>query len=371
MGDEERKSLKERVAAARDQRQRSQTIQEARRELQEAVEGLLLSKDFFEALSDGDGLGISMLRVEGYPQPRAAATWLLKSWEDWVKAISFFAIYKDKRGEAARQILAVIGPFNENEITREVLSGYFNKVIRPSQRIYQPQQFDNFLFHLVNEGLVVRHLSQPAFGQTIKWKGEYYGSSSQIKISRSIWPFIERVKRRVERYSELAESVLPRLQPLEDSHSLDNDLTSQNFQRLLTHADTMIGMMVIWDVNSKMRGKWDKETQTRKPPEDAGLLAVLVGRKTVGTSLLIEGWEADKSLPFSKEEIIELPVFALNFTMTNEITSLAFSNESLKRVSQEEREGWWRIQWLLNRWLSREGRYRIPALPEAQETPSR
>jgi len=361
---EQKPSLRERLEAARQQRRQSQAIQAARQELQEANEGLGYSKDFFEVLALGDGLGIEGLRALGYPRPTAVATWLNKSWEDWLKEMRSFSTYQGNKGKAAQEILAVVEPLNENETTREVLSGYFAKVVRPSQNIYRREQFDSFLWSLTAEGLAAKHLKQPAFGRNLEWKKEWYGPSSGLRISGALWSFVERAKRRVERYSEVAETILPRLEPLKAQASFEDELELQNLHRLITHVE-MVGLMLVWEARTQVRGEWDAEAQRHKL-EEAGLLAILIGRFVEGSSLVIGGWEADKPLPFPKEAV-ELPGFDINFTVTGAIASIAFRREALQDASQKEREGWRRIQWLMNRWLNMEGRYYIPALPKSQE----
>lgn len=143
---------------------------------------------------------------------------------------------------------------------------------------------------------------------------------------------------------------MPRIQPLLDQATLENNPEEQQLHKLLTFQD-QVGMMVIWDANLLMG------------EEEIGLLAVLIGRMVPASSFVLGGWIADQPLSLPNEEAYELPTL-LVYERPDSGLEVGFQQAQL---SKEEWDSVRKIQRLIRRRLGLEGKFRIPALMQPKQ----
>lgn len=342
---ERQSSLGERLATLREQRAQGKNVGQI---LNEAQEGLLYSKEFFGAVADTDTLGIAYLRnVLGYPLPKAVATWYEKSWKDQLASIIGLG------DEVAKRALETFRLFQENELLWQTLQVVVDEIGRPSRRIYNDAQFNGFLRDLVFKGLAMELKAPPGWRKAFHWRDKYYTATSLLK-ARLAWPFVVKALGRVRVYTAVQKEAMPRIQPLLEQATLENDPEEQQLHKLLTFPDK-VGTMVIWDANLLV-GK-----------EEIGLLAVLIGRMAPASSFVLGGWVADQPLSLPKEEAYELPSL-LVYERPDGGLEVGFQQSKLPK---EERGSIRKIQRLIRRWLSQEGKFRIPALTQPAQQPKR
>lgn len=345
VGKQEGKSFKERLAALHEQRVQGKNVGQL---LGEAREGLLYSKDFFTAMSNVDIVGIAYLRnILGYPLPKAITSWYSKPWKDQLASIVSLG------DEVTKKSLEIIQVFQENELLWQTLQTVIDEIGRPSRKLYSDAQFNSFLNDLVFNGLAMELEAPPSWRKAFRWQNKYYTATSLLK-SRLSWPFVVKALGRVRAYTSVQKEVMPRLQPLLDKATLENNPEEQQLNKLLTFPD-QVGTMVVWDGN------------LRVGEEEIGLLGALIGRLVPNSSFVLEGWVADQPLSLPEEEAYELPPLLVYERPTDNGLEVGFQQTQLSR---KERDSIQKIQRLIRRWLSLEGKFRIPALNAPTTTPT-
>jgi len=341
---EGKSSLGKRLAVLREQRAQGKSVGQI---LNEAQEGLLYSKEFFGAVADTDTLGIAYLRnVLGYPLPKAAAVWYGKPWKDQLASIAGLG------DEVVKRALETFQLFQENELLWQILQVVVDEIGRPSRRIYSDAQFNGFLRDLVFKGLAMELEVPPGWRKSFQWQNRYYTATSLLK-ARLAWPFVVKALGRVRAYTQVQKEVMPRIQPLLDQATLENNPEEQQLHKLLTFQD-QVGTMVIWDANLRMG------------EEEIGLLAVLIGRMVPASSFVLEGWVADQPLSLPSEEAYELPTLLVYERPVDSGLEVGFQQAQL---SKKEGDSIRKIQRLIRRWLGLEGKFRIPALTQFVQQP--
>lgn len=343
---EGKSSLRERLAVIREQRAQGKSVGQV---INEAHEGLLYSKEFFGAVADTDTLGIAYLRnVLGYPLPKAVERWYGKPWKDQLASIAGLG------DEVAKRALETFQVFQENELLWQTLQIVVDEIGRPSKKIYSDAQFNGFLRDLVFKGLAMELGVPPGWRKAFHWQDKYYTATSLLK-ARLAWPFVVKALGRVRAYTTVQKEVMPRIQPLLDQATLENNPEEQQLHKLLTFQG-QVGTMVIWDADLRMG------------EEEIGLLAVLIGRMVPTSSFVLGGWVADQPLSLPSEEAYELPSLLVYERPTDSGLEVGFQQA---RLSKEEWGSVQKIQRLIRRWIGLEGKFRIPALTQAKQQPQK
>jgi len=192
----------------------------------------------------------------------------------------------------------------------------------------------------------------PGWRKSFQWQNRYYTATSLLK-ARLAWPFVVKALGRVRAYTQVQKEVMPRIQPLLDQATLENNPEEQQLHKLLTFQD-QVGTMVIWDANLRMG------------EEEIGLLAVLIGRMVPASSFVLEGWVADQPLSLPSEEAYELPTLLVYERPVDSGLEVGFQQAQL---SKKEGDSIRKIQRLIRRWLGLEGKFRIPALTQFVQQP--
>jgi len=329
----------QRLTALREQRVQGKTAGQL---LSEAQEGLLYSKDFFGAVADTDMLGIAYLRnILGYPLPKAIASWYARPWKEQLASISGLG------DEVAKRAFDTFQIFQENPLLWQTLQTVVDEIGRPSRRLYSETQFNGFLRDLVFKGLAMELGAPPGWRKAFYWQDKYFTATSLLK-ARLAWPFVVKALGRVRAYTRVQKEVMPRIQPLLDQATLENDPEEQQLHRLLTFPGR-VGTMVIWDAKLRMG------------EEEIGLLAVLIGRMVPNSSIVLGGWVSDQPLSLPSEEAYELPGLLIYERPADNGLEVGFQQT---RLSKEEWNSIQKVQRLIRRWIGLEGRFRIPALTQ-------
>lgn len=329
--------------------------------LSEAHETLLASRDFFQAIAEGDALGIALFRgVYSYSPQQAAKAWFARSWNEWKQQIEAL-ISKDgdpskenDTSKKARGILAILNVFEDNPVAAQTLGQVLSEIGRPSRSVHSANQFTAFLTDLAVKGLAIRSSDKPGYRKAFQWEGAYYTRTNVLK-AKIAWPFVLKTLGRVRSFLKMQANVLPRIQELLSQATLSSDPEEQNLQRLLQRVTD--GSMVVLDPESQIR---NKETGTYDP---AGLLAILIARLDAGSSTLcLMGVVTDQPFPSCMTEAgtYELPPLAVHQQVDGEL-EIGFQIQN--RLPEDEFAAVMRIQHLLRQGLRQEGRFRMPALP--------
>lgn len=337
--------------------------------LSEAHETLLASREFFQAIADGDALGIALFRgVYGYSPQQAPKEWFARSWKEWRETIQSL-VSKDidpsredydpskenDTSKKARGILAMVNVFEDNPVAAQTLGQVLSEIGRPSRSVHSANQFTAFLTDLAVKGLAIRSSDKPGYRKAFQWEGAYYTRTNVLK-AKIAWPFVLKTLGRVRSFLKMQANVLPRIQELLNQATLSSDPEEQNLQRLLQRV-TDEGSMVVLDPESQIR---NKETGTYDP---AGLLAILIERPDAGSSTLcLMGVVTDQPFPSCMTEAgtYELPPLAVHQQVDGEL-EIGFQIQN--RLPEDEFAAVMRIQHLLRQGLRQEGRFRMPALP--------
>lgn len=330
-------------------------------ELSEAQERLLHSRTFIETIGKADTIGIAYLKdVLGRAPAIATREWYDMSWEHQMTSLDSLA----KAGsEAAANVLATLQLFNDSPIFSKILQTVLDEIGRPSRMIYSEAQLQILLADLIFKGLAKELPAPPTSKKAFKLmrmiEGKetvrYYTSTNLTK-SRIAWPFVLKALGRVRAYAKIEKEILPKIQSLMEGATLGSNPEDQALQQLLTFPDK-IGFVLIWDGKTR--------TWRGGQPEDAGLLAILIGRYQPGTNLILTGWKADKPLALPENEAYELPQTMIS---TKPDMGMEVDFRQAHRLEKGEWEAIVRIQRLIHWWLSQEGRFQILALTQAQTT---
>lgn len=344
-----RSPLAQRLAALGQRQVEGKTVGEL---LTEAQESLVYSPTFRRAIGECDALGIAYLRnILGYPLPKATREWFAKPLAEQIGYLIPIA----SGNEVARQALEVIQAFRENDLLFQTLLTVVDEIGRPSRGINSEAQFSGFIENLAIKGLARKTQSAPGWQKAFKWGNMYYSPPSLVK-ARLAWPFVVQALLRVRRYAQLRAEVIPRIQALLDQATLENDPEEQTLYQLISFPERA-GSLVIWDSRSRIG------------QDDAGLLAVLIGRLVASSNLLILGWEADRPLSLPKEETYELPPLLVPDGL--ELGWDVGFAQTQTRLPKDEHFAIMRVQWLIRFWLRQEGKFRILALKESESGTSR
>lgn len=349
----------ERIAAIKE-RQTQTGGKSAATVLSEAQEGLLYSRDFFNAIGEADTLGIAYLRnTLGYPPAKATRGWYAKPWQYQVDEITSLANAGD---ETAKRILETVQLFTENALLAQTLQTVIDEIGRPSRMIYNETQFNGLLGDLVQKGLALELPAPPGWRKSFKMKrvmdgkekNLYYTATSIVK-ARISWPFVLKALGRVRAFAKTQQEVLSKIEPLMEGATLGSNPEEQTLQQLLTFTDK-VGFILIWDDRTRI---WKNGK-----PEDAGLLATLIGRHQPNSNLILSGWIAnnDNPLALPANEDYELPPLMAS-TRLDMGLEIGFQQARLKK---DEWESVMRIQHLIRRWMTLEGKFQVRALPKPQ-----
>jgi hypothetical protein len=318
-----------------------------------AIEGLKEASVILDAVYKGTALGIAHEKIIlGKGSGEATGRWLSMDWQEFEREIQFLASLEGGVSEDAKEVLTTIALTRENPIFYQAIGTVFQQVLRPARLIWNEQDLDGFLFHMVKQGLLVETDEAPGWTKSFEWKGKWYSAASRLLQARLAWPHILGAYRRVQRREKVEEQVGPRLKPLLEMTTLLNDLEEKNLSRLIK--GDVLGSMVIWTLHSGVS----------KAQEDMGFLALLLARFEVGSqSLILTNFEADQALPMGKDQDFELPALIWNEAPGSGLLEVGFGQ--LSGFSKEEHLALLRIQRLIRWWVGKEG-----ALPRVRELPS-
>ena len=266
--------LSQRLAARR--QQVSQTARPGQI-IAEAKENLLNADLFFKAVSAGDTIGIAYFNAGGKKFGEAVSQWLSLKWDGWFSKIGLLAQVGDP---VAKETLGTIMDFAENPLLYAQLREVVWRFERPLRRIHGESHLIKFLDDLTNEGAVTKTSLQPR-RKSVRL-GDFYYFPSGIDFARLGWPFVVKAVGRIRRREKTEEELLERLQPLLEGATLSSVPEDKGLTHLIEGGT---GSVLICDPHSRNSG------------QETGLLAILVGCFSVGSSLVLMGSIADLSLP--------------------------------------------------------------------------
>lgn len=345
-------------AAAQRQREGGNTAQKTIRDLKETVD---LGDTFVHAVNEGDALGIGYRRVVLEKDfVTSLRTWYALSWSAWKEEIHILASLQGDLGQKAREVITVVEAFEGDPEIAETIAQVISEVIRPSRVILEAGRLTSFLNDMLVKGFVVEHKQKPLGIISFRWNDVFFAPGNTAVARRLAFPWIFRAFKQTMAQMQFDQRVSGKIRHLVNQTTMTNDPASQNLQRLLTRT-TEVGTMVVFNDKSQVPIPGSKDFQ------NAGLLAVLIGRLTPGSSqLLLMDSVADLALPESMKGPYELPFMDVKEDVTQGMLQVRFVQAPGERMSREERNSVLQIQSLIKFWILREGRYRMQALPPGQ-----
>ncbi|MDO8474178.1 MAG: hypothetical protein Q7S62_01395 [bacterium] len=337
----------------------------------EADEALGQADVFFDAVRQGDALGIEFLAIALKSRAEATRAWFAPwlqygatfsaAWEFWSGKISSLAKQQDARvAPIAQHILDIIGVCQENQLLSMQLKEVLFMFERPCRFLRTKSVVGPYLDRLVTTGYIERSRISPRW-RAINWENAYYYPKRNLQVSMLGWPSVIRAISRVRNQSRKEEELLSRLEPLLEQGTLPTDLQERGLTRLLQ--GEVVGTIVISDYASRFGG------------QDTGFLAVLLGRFVPDPSMpiVLMGVIADTPLPEAittaaeGDDCYEIPPI---FLEPKGDGGLRATFGRLSRMDRETHQAMMRIEHLIQWRVTQENRPRQPALlPPASTNP--